>query len=411
MKALVKLILLAYISLLIGYCTKDMITLHKIYALNYLLITLCIFGIGAILYALALFTRFKFISTTPNLNTKSRDYSLDVARTTAVLFVPIIHFFGISGYYNTPINDSMLIPTMIRWLVLCSVPIFMIISGYFKGNKGISLQHYKSIIPVLLTHLFISTIRVFVDYYLHDVNVNWDYIINKLLYFEYGWYVKLYIGMLLLMPFFNSAYKYLDAKWKKEIFILTLVGLTSLGPLTYNIIPSSWTILYVFGYYLIGVYLAEYKVKIHPLISLCLILALLYLATKATILHNMGTNFDWDFIGYKSDSGYSSLIAVILSVLIILFFTNIKSKHIPFKHIFRYISSISLEMYLFSQLFDGFVYKSLLATNQSFTAMCKMALPLILTVYVLSIASSLIKQIIFYIPKLLFDIAFIKHKH
>ena len=172
--------------------------------------------------------------------------------------------------------------------------------------------------------------------------------------------------MLLIMPLINIGYKNIGDKWKKEVIILTLVGLNALGPLTFDVVPSSWLIFYVFGYYIIGCYLREYKVNINYLTGIVGIVFILAIVSVATCIHCNGEVFDWSFIGYQGNSGYSAMVTVFVSMLIMVMCLNINFNNKIVAFVFKSVSLVSLEMYLFSQMFDGFVYKEIINNNVAF---------------------------------------------
>lgn len=332
-----------------------------------------------------------------------RQSGLDIIRSIAVFFVPLIHFFGLSGYYNTDINNSYIFCfTLLRWAAVCAVPLFLVITGYFKINKTISKSHYKGIIPIMLSHIFISSIRIIVDYKYHEADINIKYILDKLLYFEYGWYVKLYIGMLLLMPFLNLCYNKLKDKEQKQYLILTLMFLTSIGSLCFNIIPVSWLILYVFMYYFIGGYLREYRPKINKFYLLILLVLTLVITSMATYMHSNGSIFDWDYMAYSSNSGYSALPVVITTTLIFLIFMDVNIKFKIPKKIFQSISVVSLEMYLFSQMFDGIIYKPFQELNLDFYHYADKILIIVPTIFCLSFIASKAKEFLFWVLSVIF---------
>lgn len=348
-----------YISLFAGYCTAQIagICFPAVYAAS------TVFYFGIMLLA---DRRFKPVTIEKRVHRGGRELGGDIARTIAVILVPVLHFFGETYYYYTEFDASLILPTAIRWFSICAVPLFMIISGYFKSGTVISRKHYSAVFPLLATHIFITAIRLFVDFYFHNKPVDMPYIADKLLYFEYGWYIRLYIGMLLLMPFFNLAYRSLESRTKKEILLLTLIALTSLGVLTADIVPSSWLILYVFAYYIMGCYLSEYRVRIKPCIVLAGIAVMTAFASVSTYFRCKGAFFDWSFIAYHNNSGYSSPFAFIVSGLIMILCLDISSENAYIKRIFKAVSLISLEIYLFSQMFDGFIYKDITAKNIPF---------------------------------------------
>lgn len=390
-----KNILFLYVSILAGFLIKDFFKQN--FLITYFFSIVLVWG--SLLSIDYIFRKLKMpiIKVEKREERSGRELGADIVRTIAVLFVPTIHFFGLTYYYSTPFSEKMIFPTMIRWLSLCAVPLFLIISGYFKINSRFNKKHFFAIIPLLFTHIFISLIRVYVDYKIWGKSVDLDYILNKVLYFEYGWYIRLYIGMLFLMPFFNIAYKSLNEKWKKEAIILVLVGLNALGPITFDVIPSSWNILYVFGYYLIGAYLSEYKIKINPILNILLIGIILYITSYSTYLHCMGDVFDWSYIGYKLNSGYSSMVAFIVSSLIMILFININFSFRPLNFFFEAISLVSLEMYLFSQMFDEFIYKEIIENNVSFFSSFENIFVLVGASFLLSFMLSWVKKCIFLI--------------
>lgn len=393
-----KHILYLYLSLLLGYCTTEFINYSFFYV--YILSTVVYWATLSLADFIFLKIGHPVLSTEIRVHSGKREVGGDIARTIAVILVPLVHFFGLTFYYSTEFDNTMILPTAIRWLGICAVPLFMIISGYFKVNSGFTKKHYFAIIPLLLTHIFISTIRIWVDYYFHGENIDTAYILDRLLYFKYGWYIRLYIGMLLIMPLINIGYKNIGDKWKKEVIILTLVGLNALGPLTFDVVPSSWLIFYVFGYYIIGCYLREYKVNINYLTGIVGIVFILAIVSVATCIHCKGEVFDWSFIGYQGNSGYSAIVTVFVSMLIMVMCLNINFNNKIVAFVFKSVSLVSLEMYLFSQMFDGFVYKEIINNNVAFCNSFSKIFVLIGTSAGLAFVASWLKKGIFSVGKI-----------
>ena len=61
---------------------------------------------------------------------------------------------------------------------------------------------------------------------------------------NYSWYIEMYIGLFLLVPFLNLAYNKLKNKRQKQVLVLTLVFLTII-PTLFNIFnfdnPAWWS--------------------------------------------------------------------------------------------------------------------------------------------------------------------------
>lgn len=356
MKNVPKALFFLFTSLFVSECICEITRLHS----SRFHIALCI-GLAAFFYLIWDILRWikpfgkNLIDISERPPKRGRKVGGDIIRTVAVLFVPYLHFFGQSGYYNTILTDKYMLATAVRWLTVCAVPIFMIITGYFKSEKKLDVWHYKAIFPILLTHIIVSGIRIWVDMKFHGIAVDAEYIKHKMLYFEYGWYIRLYIGILILLPFFNAVFEKLETRKKRELFVLTLCSLGFLGPLTMDIVPSSWLILYVFGYYSIGLYIHKYKITINPIINIITIAFFIAITTLATHAHSNGHSFDWNYFGYAENSGYSAFPVVVVSALLMILCVDIELPP-ALAIIFRLFEMVSLEMYLYSQMFDSFIY-------------------------------------------------------
>jgi surface polysaccharide O-acyltransferase-like enzyme len=326
-----------------------------------------------------------------------RLFGADVVRFFAIISVPAIHFMGLTGYYDTPLEGgTMFLATALRWLFICCVPVFLTLTGFFKSKKGIDLSHYKSIAAVLATHIFITCIRLWVDHRFLGVPLSREYIADKLVYFEYGWYVKLYIGIMLLIPFFNVAWNYLSERWHKELLIVTLIFLCSMGPITAEIVPSSWLILYVFIFYFIGAYLSEYEICINKLINVLLIIAMLIITALGCFGSPTESGcFDWSFAAYSANSGYSALPTVILTFLIVVLLMDIDIDFKPLNLLLCSFSVVSLEMYMFSQMFDSLIYPKL--EYNGFIDIFVLMPFIVGKIVILSYAAAHLKRIVFII--------------
>lgn len=392
-----KTIFMLYLSMLLTTCALPF-TRWGLKPLPYLLILpLFFFALRALDARLAKATGDALLVIEPRaVGTQSRLLGLDIIKCVAVVFVPVIHFFGNTGYYSTSMNTPlMMAATLIRWVSIVAVPLFLMITGYLKINAGFTRKHFRAVIPIFLCHLFISTIRIFVDYAANDVSITPVYVADKLLYFDYGWYVKLYIGMLLLMPFFNLCYRQLASLREKLYLLLVLMLLVSIGPLCFYVVPVSWLILYVFLFYFLGAFFREYRVCI-PRSYLIGALLLTAIVTAAASFRNAaGGIFNWSYLGYVENSGYSSLPVVIMASLIFLIFQDADVRLPALRRLCQSVSTLSLEMYLFSQIFDTQLYRYFQARGADFYSFLHQSFWLMPLIILLSYLASLGKQLIF----------------
>ena len=208
-----------------------------------------------------------------NLNTAKpkaalRNPSMDILRILAFSLVVSVHFFLQSKFYTLElVGPRLFIMTVVRSFSLICVPLFMILSGFLMKNKTVSGGYYKGINKTLVTYFLASIVcYLFWNIYFNEPYGLTDFI-GELLSFraaKYSWYIEMYIGLFLLIPFINLIYNNLASKKHKQILILTLFILTSLSSLNIKltIIPTWWNDIYPLTYYFIGAYIREYSFNV-----------------------------------------------------------------------------------------------------------------------------------------------------
>lgn len=174
---------------------------------------------------------------------KQRIIGIDVIKVVAVFFVISVHFFLRTNFYDQDLTsgENLFIQSFLRWIFYICVPLFVVATGYLQSKKEISSKHYKGLLPVLGVYIFYSVATIFVRIHFFDEKasfINWVY---KILRFEadgYSWYVNMYIGLFLLIPFLNLIHNNLKSKKEHIILIGTLIFLCGL-PSFFNNMPIS----------------------------------------------------------------------------------------------------------------------------------------------------------------------------
>ena len=215
-----------------------------------------------------------------------RDYNIDIIKALAIVFVISIHSLFHVGFYETAMSGMpMLILTVLRTYWVTCVPLFLIATGWLQGDKMPNKKHYLGLIRVLVLYLICGVIcQVFIV----SLNISkgvYPSIIGILCSFSnftaapYGWYIGMFVGLYLLLPFVNILWKQITIR-QQQILMLSLVILTIL-PNTLNsfnfeshliinsskdsytaIADSFWVSLYPLTYYCVGMYMREQKEKI-----------------------------------------------------------------------------------------------------------------------------------------------------
>jgi len=194
---------------------------------------------------------------------------------------------------------------------------------------------------------------------------------------DYAWYVEMYIGLFLIIPFLNLIYNGLESVKQKRVLIITAIALTAL-PSVVNIydlntpgwwgeptvsgdytklIPQWWTGFYPVTYYFIGCYLYEFPVKLKKVYIFPLLSVSVLFFGWFNIYRTAGVKFLW---GAYQDWG--SLPNVIITVLT---FSLIKAFYLyrlprAVKSALKFLSDCCLGAYLVSSIFDSLFYPGLI---------------------------------------------------
>lgn len=295
---------------------------------------------------------------------KQRIIGLDLIRCIAVLFVVSVHFFLNCDYYFVNIvGTKMIVATAFRWLFFVCVPLFLLLTGYLQNKKKLTKSFYKGIIPVLSSYLIISIISIlFRVFYLHEEKsiVLWIVSILDFTADEYSWYIEMFIGIFLLIPFLNVVYNGLKTQKEKLILIGTILTLTTLASFLsvtfgsyseYKLFPEFWQGLFPFAYYFMGAYISEFGVKLKKSsIAMLLVLVLVY-QTWIEYYKSAGQPFLSD-----KYNAYNALPTVAISVLLFLLLYNVDIKNKAVCFVVSDISKASLDIYLASYIFDKIAY-------------------------------------------------------
>lgn len=298
---------------------------------------------------------------------KKRNINLDLVKCIAVFSVISVHFFLNNGFYLVPvIGEKMYISVFFRTLFMICVPLFMVATGYLMKDKKLSKKYYWGISRVLIIYTLTAILYFIYNKYMGYIVFDIKEIIKRFLKFDvgYSWYVEMYIGLFLLIPFINLIYNNLKDKKEKKILIITMLFLTAFQGL-FNIreiiIPTWWTKLYPITYYFIGCYLKEYKISINKIVNILLLLVVLFISSFVNIKLSNNGNFFW---GVHNDWG--SIFNVLTTFLVFIFIINLKLDKIPLilQKLIIKMSELSFGTYLLSAIVDNYLYKNIFAQTE-----------------------------------------------
>jgi surface polysaccharide O-acyltransferase-like enzyme len=313
----------------------------------------------------------------------------DLIRILACFMVISIHFLLKSGFYDLPLdNPVMILMLALRILFSSCVPLFMILSGYLMVNKPLSKTHYAKGMKIVWIYLLASLACMVYSLYISNrsgftlssptpeaVNSMWWGILSYRTA-PYAWYVEMYFGLYLLIPFLNILYNHIPSKGWKRVLILSLFVMCSLPSILnandfltegwlihpslstsfQKLIPSWWGGMYPLVYYFIGAYLREYGVSLSKLWLSILTVASIGIAVLYHVWRADGGQFPW---GTWND--WCSPFALITATLIFSLLISVDYSRAPDSLLLplRYVSGLTLGMYLVSYIFDTEAYRIL----------------------------------------------------
>ena len=307
-------------------------------------------------------------------STKQRLSGPDIVRSVAALFVVSVHFFFNCGYYSTPLVSRItFMMTAARWLFLCCVPLYMMLTGYFKCNKEPDRKHYLGLIPVFVSYIVISTIKVFVGNHYYGKVYGIKEALAAMGNYTIAWYVGFYFSLMAIAPFLNRMWHALKNRREQHILLISLACITSLYPVislfsvsnVYIVAcigsvielaaPNYWQMMYPLLYYFLGCYLRENKPRVNKAVLILIISACVFVNAGISYNYAAGGNFNWNILG-AVDCGYNCITVVLCSLALFLLFYDIDLRNGKFRQVLEKISSVSLEIYLFSGTLDVIIF-------------------------------------------------------
>lgn len=354
---------------------------------------------------------------------KKRNLNLDLIRCVAVFSVIAVHFFLNSDFYNQPlVGKRMFFAVIARTAFMVCVPLFLLLTGYLMNTKKLTRKYYKGILHTLCIYFFASTIVYFFQVFYLKMDMQSKDILFYLFdvgSIGYSWYVEMYIGLFLLIPFINLIWNGLDSQKEHKVLIISFLFCTTIPSIfsifdffgDRTVFPNWWIYLYPFTYYFIGAYIKTYGIPFFTFKkSFVAFIGMVLLFGSINFYKFQGGVFlrpDYqDWFGFEN---------VIDSVLLFLMLLNIKTECLPqfIKNMIAKISSWSFAMYLLSYIFDNLFYPELNALIPEMRLRLPTIVIIVPLVFVCSAISSwLINKILYLMTSLYCKIStHIKNSH
>lgn len=222
-----------------------------------------------------------------------REPGPDLIRCLAFFFVVVFHSFLYNGYsMERQAGWPMLLSGSLRWLSVSCIGLFLMLSGYLKQDQD-AKKCFRSLPPVLVGYLLAAVVSIPLRHFLLGDPQPLAVWLERLLSFRgvyYGWYVEMYVGLALLMPFVNLLLAQLKTTKQLLTLALILLSLTALpGATALPILPGYWKSIYPLTYYVLGAIIRRARPRVAPVAAISVSLVTALALGTATVLSTDGT--------------------------------------------------------------------------------------------------------------------------
>lgn len=304
---------------------------------------------------------------------KERKLNIDLLKCIAIVFVVGVHFFLHTNYYGQSFTFKSIFLSSFIWMILMTcVPLFIMTTGYLMKDKTYSEDYFIKLLPVIGIYALTAAVYTFFDMRVVNEEYLGKLFENIFSFSHYAWYVNLYIGLYMLIPFLNAGFNSLTSR-KNQVVVLGILVLFTIVPPTLSllnnneqnfmilphIIPDYWKGLWPITYYLLGAFLASSKKKssFKELVFVIFILDILSIFGLVAISE---TSFGIE---------YSVLPVFLLSSLIFYSVIHLKVsiKNEWLQRVVLFISKNTLPIYLLSVIGDYYWYPKMVEKWGDFT--------------------------------------------
>ena len=291
---------------------------------------------------------------------KKHDINLDFVRAVAALFIVFSHFFDNTGLYEFDTAMPIKLTSIgLRMIVGTCVAMFIMLTGYLCSEKKLSARYYLGFLRIYEIYLVCSAITFLARAVFMREPLSLSYMAGAVINFygiEYAWYLLMYMGLFLMIPFLNLSFNGLETDRGRLVLIATFLYLSILPSLLnvkFQLLSVWWKNLSPIAYYFTGAYLHKTRPKVSAkkALGLLLVLVAAFVAIDVALL---GPSGKWTIDVTRHDH-YQGYVCAVLCFLIL---QNAGADRLPqrVQNVVRYIAGLSLSIYLLSYTTDSLIY-------------------------------------------------------
>ncbi len=284
----------------------------------------------------------------------TRYAGLDLIRCLALLFVITFHSFLYNGYYYTPQTGVLMwLAGSFRWLSVGCIGLFLMLTGYLKCENTSIRSCYRALLTTGVGYLLAAFITIPIRHFQFGAEHTFTEWMTKLFDFSalyYGWYVEMYLGLVLIIPFVNMALKQITKTKHLLCFAGAMLVLTALsGATKWVIFPDHWRVTYPLTYYVLGAVVRRLQPKLNPFLGIGCALTMAAILGAFTVLSTDGQLSEaltWEF---------ADIWIVFIAVCLFVSLYRLNIPKFP-ASVLAVMSGGCYGGYLLCHLFDAWVY-------------------------------------------------------
>lgn len=237
---------------------------------------------------------------------KERDSNIELLRLVCmflIVFQHCIHRCAFPEVWDSSImSGEVSVASILLGLTYIGVNCFVLISGYY----GIKLK-LRSALNIYLICAFYALIGYLLHLYIDGAHVGMGLLYHSIFCISHSklWFVKCYVGLMLLSPLLNAAIRNMQQKTYQWVLVLLTILNVYFGFLWYDSAYNAdgYTIANFVYIYLIGGYISRY-IDMDWMRKHCIGNASVYIATSllwaGSILLQRYADTPWDEWGYNN---------------------------------------------------------------------------------------------------------------
>lgn len=271
---------------------------------------------------------------------------LDILRILAMLLVITVHSTTFYGFTAEGIVSwtSVLVGAG-RYLSFACVPLFILLSGYLCLYKKPELSYYLKLAKIFI-EFGLAALAVALFYSLSGQSAEPLAAMmeraSRFLFPTYSWYIRMYIGLFLLAPFFNYIIRAISGRQAVLLVVASLLVFSQ------PFVTDYWQAAYPLMYYLIGGVIRKTQFRVKK--RYCIAAVLLFSFLGVVLLR-------YPVIPNFYIETHNNLFCVIISVgLFLMLYPITSTRRTRGKRALcrftRTVANTSMACYLVSEIFE-----------------------------------------------------------